>query len=200
MMNEIIPEKRAAEIDWWRGYLASLGVDRFMRVRFDDWKWKTRFFPELREEEGRGLDLACGLVSIFEFSGLKNVVAADALMDEYQQLLPRDGAAGVEYRREDGEDLTFETRSFDYVFCCNAIDHTPNPLRMLQEIERVLKPGGRLYFQVNYDPALYAPHYQIWRRETVDAHMKASHFGMRLAVEEWWEEHHKYLFWGKYVV
>lgn len=194
-MNPIIRDKQYAEVDFWRGFHGSLGHEAFVRVRMKDFDDKTRFFPGIHEEVGVGLDLACGLISIFEFSDRK-VVAVDALLDEYRAILPLEGTLDVRYQKEDGENLSFADETFDWVFCCNAIDHTPNPSKMVSEIRRVLKPGGRLYFEVHFDPALYAPHYQLWRRDTVDEHLRE--FKMFLGIEEWWEEHQKYLFWGEY--
>jgi SAM-dependent methyltransferase len=38
--------------------------------------------------------------------------------------------------------LCFADGSFDGVFCSNLLEHTPDPERLLAEIERVLRPGG----------------------------------------------------------
>ena len=40
--------------------------------------------------------------------------------------------------------LPFEDASFDGVICENVIEHVPDPFALVAEIERVLKPGGRL--------------------------------------------------------
>ncbi len=41
-------------------------------------------------------------------------------------------------------ELKFDTKSLDVVFLSSAFHHAENPLRLLTEIDRVLKPGGRL--------------------------------------------------------
>lgn len=41
-------------------------------------------------------------------------------------------------------DLRFGNSSLDLVFLSSAFHHAENPLRLLSEIDRVLKPGGRL--------------------------------------------------------
>jgi SAM-dependent methyltransferase len=38
--------------------------------------------------------------------------------------------------------LCFADGSFDGVFCSNLLEHTPDPERLLAEIERILRPGG----------------------------------------------------------
>lgn len=64
----------------------------------------------------------------------------------------------------DAANLPFADTSFDVVVCLEVVEHVPNPARVLQEIRRVLKPGGRAYVSM---PFLYpihdAPHdYSRW--------------------------------------
>lgn len=49
--------------------------------------------------------------------------------------------------------LPFKADSFDKVICLNVLEHVGNPLALLLEIARVLKPGGRL--QLRTDNASY---------------------------------------------
>jgi ubiquinone/menaquinone biosynthesis C-methylase UbiE len=43
----------------------------------------------------------------------------------------------------DGEAMRFDAASFDFVYCHTVLHFTPHPERMIQEIHRVLKPGGK---------------------------------------------------------
>jgi SAM-dependent methyltransferase len=52
--------------------------------------------------------------------------------------------------RMNAEDLQFESESFDFVWSWGVIHHSANPRRILQEIERVLKPGGTFKAMVYY--------------------------------------------------
>jgi SAM-dependent methyltransferase len=52
------------------------------------------------------------------------------------------GAAGLAAVRTDAMSLPFPERSFDGVFCSNMLEHVPEASRVIDEIERVLKPGG----------------------------------------------------------
>lgn len=47
----------------------------------------------------------------------------------------------------DIHDLSFDNNSFDFVFT-NIIDHTINPQKMIDEVERVLKPEGHFFLQM----------------------------------------------------
>jgi SAM-dependent methyltransferase len=41
-----------------------------------------------------------------------------------------------------GMNLPFADASFDGLLCSNMIEHTPDPIAVLDEIERIVKPGG----------------------------------------------------------
>jgi SAM-dependent methyltransferase len=44
----------------------------------------------------------------------------------------------------DAMSLPFAAGSFDSVLCTQVLEHVCEPLRVLEEVRRVLKPGGRL--------------------------------------------------------
>lgn len=50
----------------------------------------------------------------------------------------------VDWRAWDGERLPFEDGAFDVVACQHALHRFTDPLRMMQEMCRVLAPGGRI--------------------------------------------------------
>ena len=61
--------------------------------------------------------------------------------------------ATVKYRRAnnefyymDGQNLSFDDGSFDLVISFNVLEHVPNPAKYLQECYRVMRPGGRGFF------------------------------------------------------
>ncbi|MBZ0158633.1 MAG: glycosyltransferase [bacterium] len=53
-------------------------------------------------------------------------------------------------RNEDVTRLTFDSNSFDYVLTFDVLEHVPNFLRGVEEIYRVLKPGGLLLITVPF--------------------------------------------------
>jgi len=47
-------------------------------------------------------------------------------------------------KKGDAQDLPFEDNSFDLVTCQTVLIHVPRPAKAIQEMKRVLKPGGTL--------------------------------------------------------
>lgn len=176
------------EVQFWRDlFLSKPDYRAYRRGELDD---KTKYFSNFKDQKGRGLDLGCGLISVLEDCG-KDFIAGDPLMDMYQDIVSFNG---IEL---DGEDLDFEDNTFDWVFCVNVIDHTPNPHNMSDEIFRVLKPGGVLYFEVNFDDVLGPAHYEIWSMEKVAEVMKQ--FKLKKYYLDRNEDDKQYLYHAEYI-
>lgn len=167
--------QRQAEITFWRGEFERRGGEEGYRAaRAKNLAEYATFLPEIYEERGVGLDLGCGLISVLEeLQNVQEVHAVDPLLPLYNELTR--GSSAVHYRTVENEKLPYEDASFDFVWCINVIDHTPEPKVMLAEARRVLRPGGRFYFLVNFDPELYAPHYCLWNMRTVEEMLTGFH-------------------------
>jgi SAM-dependent methyltransferase len=153
--------KQEAEVAFWRGLFYARGRDGFLVLREED-LGRLAFCPEMWAEEGRGLDYGCGLVSVFEFSGLA-VEAYDPLFEEYDRIYRHQGQ--VRYVAE-------PVGPYDYILCMNVADHTPEPAVLFRDLLDLLAPKGRLYFEVQFDPELYpAAHYQQWNLGHVRKHL-----------------------------
>ena len=48
-------------------------------------------------------------------------------------------------------DLPFADASFDWILCNHVLEHIPNDTKAMQELYRVLKPGGKALLQVPID-------------------------------------------------
>ena len=48
-------------------------------------------------------------------------------------------------------DLPFDDNSYDIIFCNHVLEHIPNDTKAMQELYRVLKPGGMGIFQIPQD-------------------------------------------------
>lgn len=145
------------ELAWWRSYLlgAGAGVEgaKEFRARFDR---EAELQPHVaavlpRPSYGtdpRILDCAAGPTTILGrmLNGRSLAISAvDALADHYAEMLdelnlmPPVPTLTGEVEHLDG---LFEPDSFDLVYMRFALDHCHDPLRALQQMVRVARPGG----------------------------------------------------------
>jgi len=93
----------------------------------------------------RVLDIACGVGyggEILLNSGARSVVGAD--IDAGAIATARDlfGQSGLLLAGADAESSPFADSSFEVVVSFETVEHVPQPGRLFDEIERVLRPGG----------------------------------------------------------
>ena len=99
----------------------------------------------------RVLDLGCGTgVDLVRFArGHAKVVGVDlaesAIRLARQNVGHQTLSAGLLVA--DGERLPFPDSQFDYVFAHGVVQYTANGRRLVEEVRRVLRPGGEAVFQ-----------------------------------------------------
>lgn len=103
------------------------------------------------------LDIACGTGLVtFPLSQLVGprgrVIATDIsenMVMELQKTARREAMKNIESYRADAEDMSLiQDDSVDLVTCSLGFMYFPNPDLALEEVYRVLKPGGRVVFSV----------------------------------------------------
>jgi SAM-dependent methyltransferase len=192
--------QRSAELEYWRNEFKRLSpLQVFLNLRQADLAGEAAHMPGIYQETGYGIDLGCGIVSVLEFlpNPVVKVLAVDPLLNQYDEIYKSVPPPFLSYRCLDAEDLEeCASEFFDFAWCANVIDHTPNPERLLMEAHRVLKPGGRLYLLVNFDNALCPAHYRLWDMRTVEEMTRGFHL-LRGTVY-WWEEWKKYIWAATY--
>lgn len=52
----------------------------------------------------------------------------------------------IQYDVGVGEDLPYDDESFDYIVCVDVLEHVQSVEKVLDEVKRVLKPGGTFFF------------------------------------------------------
>ncbi|MGW8183459.1 MAG: class I SAM-dependent methyltransferase [Burkholderiales bacterium] len=114
-----------------------------------DVRVEERFREALGEKAGAVLDLACGpgVVTAAVARLATSVVAFDAtpaMLDKARKRCAEAGLENVVFRQGDAAALPFERGEFDTVVTRLAIHHFEAPSRVLGEIFRILRPGGRL--------------------------------------------------------
>ena len=132
----------AADYDY-RAHDSSIWLQRhWQRSRY-------RYIRELIAGQGAVLDVGCGSSHIIGTLP-KGSVALDVLMNKLR-FARRFGVARV---RASGFALPFADDTFPCVLCSQVIEHVPMVPSMIDELCRVLQPGGRL--------VLGTPDYDRW--------------------------------------
>jgi demethylmenaquinone methyltransferase/2-methoxy-6-polyprenyl-1,4-benzoquinol methylase len=76
----------------------------------------------------------------------------------------------ITWQVEDAQDLSFEDNSFDIVSIAYGIRNVDDPIRALESMTRVLRPGGRLVvIEFGQPPALLRPFYLAYNRWVIPA-------------------------------
>lgn len=63
-------------------------------------------------------------------------------LDWARTLAGREGVSNVQFQRADIFQLPFQQDCFDHIFVCFVLEHLSDPSRALQELKRILRPGG----------------------------------------------------------
>lgn len=127
-------------------HLLSLDIDKIWRRRV-----ARKFSTVLRDPNARVLDLCCGTGDL-AFALRKDAPSGAEIIgsDFVPEMLIRARAkaatagVGVEFVEADALHLPFADASFDLVTCAFGFRNLANYERGLQEILRVLKPGGEV--------------------------------------------------------
>jgi ubiquinone/menaquinone biosynthesis C-methylase UbiE len=100
-------------------------------------------------EHSRLLDVGCGpgiLTRDLARMGYRGVGidASPVMIQSSKELSVSEGTSGAwSYQLGDVESLPFPDRSFDAAICSGVIDYLPTDDKLLAEVARVVKPGGR---------------------------------------------------------
>jgi SAM-dependent methyltransferase len=123
------------------------------------------FLPVLKDvasmvnlQTSKVLDVGCGtglFMSPFISWGCKDIYGVDGPTDCADRATKR-GYKEVKFVDDLCEDrLPYDDNSFDLVVCKDVFEHLLNPVHSLDEIRRVLKPGGHLLLHVPNHFPLY---------------------------------------------
>ena len=123
---------------------------------------------------GRVLDLACGVMPYKDFlnnSNIETYIGIDLEPTEYHNTIKPD-------YYWDGKKIPLDDASVNFVIATEFLEHYFDTKHILQEINRVLKPGGTFFFTVpNVWPLHESPFdYHRFTPNALDEHFKISKF------------------------
>ena len=86
------------------------------------------------------IELGCGPAFVKEFINNKNFKTSDIMKDDF-----------IDYKGIDATDTKFKKESFSKVITSNLIHHISHPMKLFNEVHRILKPNGLYIIQdVNF--------------------------------------------------
>lgn len=109
------------------------------------------------------IDVGGGPVSLISLLPAKSRVVLDPLTDEYKKFF-----SCPDHIRGLGENILLDDNSFDLAVCTNALDHVDKPKEVLEEMVRLLRPGGFLALMCAENNALTNPHPAHRHNLTID--------------------------------
>lgn len=92
------------------------------------------------------LDVGCGTRGILSVIKAAHRIGLDPTIKRIQHHFTFD--PDITYLSHKAEEIPLLDESVDIVTCNNALNHFHNPTKALQEIHRVLRPGGNLLIEV----------------------------------------------------
>ncbi|MBI4058838.1 class I SAM-dependent methyltransferase [Candidatus Microgenomates bacterium] len=165
--------------DWYERSIKHNLLQRF---------WHTRRFRQvskLIEPAEVILDIGCAdgtfTKVVWEKTKAKKLIGIDVLKSSIEYAKKRfKNNNGMEFHVADAHNLPFKTGEFDAVFCLEALEHVIDPLRVLQEIHRVLKNGGYAIVLVPSENWLFHsvvwPLWQKWPGKNIWQHTHLHNF------------------------
>jgi SAM-dependent methyltransferase len=117
------------------------------------------------------VDFGCGpghdLVGFAQYSKARRIVGIDvslaSLAESEARLSLHDAPVELHLAAPGEVRLPLDDASVDYLHCSGVLHHIPDPMPVLQEFRRVLKPGGKgrimVYFQDSIWYHLYVPYH-----------------------------------------
>jgi len=104
-------------------------LDYLLKNRFS---WMKKFI----NSEDKGLEVGAGAGFSKNYIKNKNFKISDFAMHDHLDL-----------KNLDAQNTNFDPNSYDFVIAVNMLHHVPYPIKFLNEMFKILKPGGKLIIQ-----------------------------------------------------
>jgi SAM-dependent methyltransferase len=111
----------------------------------NNYEYCSQFIASRLQAGGKVLDYGCGsgkIVSLLRDRGV-DAWGCDVFYEggDYSQQVPAN-LLGTAIRRMQGDQIPFESGSFDWIVSNQVLEHVPDLEIVVSEMRRVLKPGG----------------------------------------------------------
>ena len=135
--------------------VSQMDSDHLTIIRRNVVEFMKRVAAQYATKPGRLLDIAPQ-----EHEGARPFFPAEVVVETFDM----DPESGCDYigdictRNESLADS-----SFDYVVCTEVLEHTLRPFEAVEELWRILRPGGRLFLSVPFNFRIHGPLPDCWR-------------------------------------
>ncbi len=93
-------------------------------------------------------------VAFARSGGVVSGVDVDQELKDVAERLAKESNLNIDFKIYNGVDLPFPADYFDFIVCSSVLEHVSFPEKVLNDMLRVLKPGGRMLLSL---PNKYAP-------------------------------------------
>ena len=182
MMNEQDEQLKAQVREYWNSHPCGTQFtdvewgskeffDEVERFRYDTQPFMERIVGFKKFAGKTLLEVGCGLgTDLLEFAKGGAIVTGVDLTPQSIELVKKRFALAdipVDARVSDAEHLPFGDNSFDVVYSFGVLHHTPNTQQAIDEVYRVLKPGGKIVIMLYHKNSLHVwlgiPLYLLWK-------------------------------------
>jgi len=147
-----------------------------------DWRWDSLRFNtiaiDIPFKGGKLLEIGCGLGHFLRYLKARNINIDATGLDfskaglKHAKALSERTGIKMDLVHGDAQQLPFEDNSFDYVVSQETVEHLSDPKKHIQEMRRVVRPGGSVYISTPWrglinktDPVMSKEHVQEWTPE-----------------------------------
>jgi len=165
-----VPAVQNRQIDNSLRWFPGRSIVTTLRYRGRDYRYRELFDALRTYCRGAVLDVGGGS---FVKTAIEERVSFDewTIVEPLEGDLPRIADPRVHTRVGDGQALDLDGNQFDTVLSVQVLEHVFEPIRMIEELYRVTKPGGHVVVMVPQTANIHhAPHhYQNLTRYWLDA-------------------------------
>jgi len=149
--SQYVKEAAPHTLEWF------LEAERYRYVEYAPWMAETMEFARHAGKEL--LEVGAGMGTDLAQFAKHGAIVTDVDLSSGHLALAKENfrLRGLEGRfvHQDAETLPFPDASFDVVYSNGVIHHTPNTQKVVDEIFRVLRPGGKAIIMVYAENSLY---------------------------------------------
>jgi 2-polyprenyl-3-methyl-5-hydroxy-6-metoxy-1,4-benzoquinol methylase len=115
----------------------------------------------LRELDLLEIGCSAGYGTVVYAEAFRSVTGVDIDEPALRHARSHNARPNLRYLRMDSQHTSFPDACFDAAVCTHIYEHVPDATRLMQEIHRLLRPGGVCFFSAGNRLCWTEPHYRL---------------------------------------